>query len=802
MLKAITWFRHGSRHQRTVLAVASASAFAAGLATYQNRHPLLADGGEYAPAWKSKPSVVSHNLPLSDRLKAITGNEGTKTRDADYNKPGEHAPPPQTKGHALVEAEEGESDDGFPGWHYASSRISGVCDSFVGFDFIKFRDRLSDAILPSWVKMLPGLVTKLQNEISMAPWSLGWEIWEDAHNPEANPEITWDAHVRLSNELCLEEQIFLRKRRTQTTKALARYLDVPERDIHPDDVPIIAMCGSGGGLRALVAGTASYVCAQDAGLFDCVTYTAGVSGSCWLQTLYYSTIGQQSHARILDHLKQRLGVHIAFPPAALSLLAQAPTNKYLLSGIVEKLRGVPDADFGLVDIYGLLLAARLLVPKGELRISDLDLKVSNQQYYVNDGQHPLPIYTAVRHEIPEEQDKPDAEKSSQKTAQPKDKKGAFFQWFEWTPYEFFCEEWEAGIPTWAVGRRFDNGQGVWRENGLALPEVKMPFLLGTWGSAFCATLSHYYKEIRPILKTCGMGGFETLMAEKDEDLIKVHPIDPASIPNYALGLRDKLPSTCPESVHSAQHLRLMDAGMSNNLPIYPILRPGRSVDVIMAFDASADVKTDNWIQVVDGYARQRGIKGWPLGAGWPPKGNEKQQTVKELDSAQSSSSQDAEAKLQEAKKHDDPDADLGYCTVWVGTTTEKADDDGELSKRLLSEEDDKHITAPNAGLALIYAPFLANPKVPGVDPMKSEFMSTWNFVYTPEEIDKVVALARANFDEGKEQVRRTIRAVWERKRQKRLESEKAEREFKRRRKIRRGEPFGRKGQGDHGDHFS
>ncbi len=88
-----------------------------------------------------------------------------------------------------------------------------------------------------------------------------------------------------------------------------------------------------------------------------------------------------------------------------------------------------------------------------------------------------------------------------------------------------------------------------------------------------------------------------------------------------------------------------------------------------------------------------------------------------------------------------------------------------------SEEDEWHLTSENAGITLIYLPFVANDKVPGVDPMKSDFMSTWNFVYTPEEIDKVVALARANYEEGKEQTRRTIRAVWQRKKKLRLQRE-------------------------------
>ena len=65
-----------------------------------------------------------------------------------------------------------------------------------------------------------------------------------------------------------------------------------------------------------------------------------------------------------------------------------------------------------------------------------------------------------------------------------------------------------------------------------------------------------------------------------------------------------------------------------------------------------------------------------------------------------------------------------------------------------------------------------------MDPDKSDFMSTWNFIYTPEEIDKVVALARANFEAGKEQTRRCVRAVYERKKAARLERESVERKLR------------------------
>lgn len=66
---------------------------------------------------------------------------------------------------------------------------------------------------------------------------------------------------------------------------------------------------------------------------------------------------------------------------------------------------------------------------------------------------------------------------------------------------------------------------------------------------------------------------------------------------------------------------------------------------------------------------------------------------------------------------------------------------------------------------------LPNPKVEGVDPDKSDYLSTWNFIYTPEEIDKVAELAQTNFEEGADITKRTVRAVYERRRKERLERE-------------------------------
>ena len=182
-----------------------------------------------------------------------------------------------------------------------------------------------------------------------------------------------------------------------------------------------------------------------------------------------------------------------------------------------------------------------------------------------------------------------------------------------------------------------------------------------------------------------------------------------------------------------------------------------------------------------------------MGAGWPPRSNDESQTVQQLDDVQAAHADKLDTKHVENE-------DLGFCNVWVGTIQERQEYmDEPPSRRVKSEEDEWHLMGEDAGITLVYLPFIANDKVEGVDPMKSDFMSTWNFVYTPEEIEQVVALARANFDEGEQQIRRTIRAVYQRKKAQRLQREEQDRELRRRYRLRDIEPGDNVG---HWDHFS
>lgn len=800
--------RHRGVRYGTLLGTCASS----GWLLSSRRATTLNDSGPVSQ-WTPDSSLIGHGRRAQSQL--VSKQEAAKPSKRGDAETIDQVTDPDTYPPAF-------EDDDDNAWMQFSRNFDVVLDGVKRIQWAGLGDKITDLVLPYWARHIPEMIQKLNFELSMQPGTLADEIWQEAHDSQINPEILWNARVRVGNNIGADELRFRKRRKEQMVEYFKEYIGVDE-DVDPDDIPTIAMCGSGGGLRALVAGTSSYLSAKEAGLFDCCTYTAGVSGSCWLQSLYFSSVGKQSHAAMLEHIKSRIQTHIAFPPTALKLVTSAPTSKFILSGFVEKLRGDPGATFGLVDIYSLLLAARLLVPKGDLDVQAADLKLSNQTNFLKNGEHPMPIYTLVRHEIPIEEEEEAQDKSddlaSYAQAVEKAKQEAWFQWFELHPWEIWCEEFGAGIPTWSLGRPFENGQNKILDTGVALPEMRQSLLLGIYGSAFCATLAHYYKEVKPLLASVrGFGSLDGLMEGKNDDLVKIHPIEPATIPNFVYGMRDRLPGTCPESVFKSDHLQLMDAGMSNNLPIYPLLRPGRDVDILIAFDASADIKKENWLSVVDGYAKQRGLASWPVGTGWPKQSLKAEENAEIYAEAEVNSPEEAAEKLgalkQEARKEEKkateiakgaggPDAEarkgeqgeLGYCNIWVGTKQERnSEDEPPPSKRIAwdgTEDPTFHLMQPNSTMAVVYFPLLPNDKVPGVDPDKTDYLSTWNFIYHPEQIDKVVELARTNFKEGEEATKRTVRAVYERKKAARLQQEENSRLKLWRKKVQRdGDIFG------------
>lgn len=66
----------------------------------------------------------------------------------------------------------------------------------------------------------------------------------------------------------------------------------------------------------------------------------------------------------------------------------------------------------------------------------------------------------------------------------------------------------AWIPTWSFGRRFVEGKSVEK-----VPETNLAILLGTFGSAFTATLADYYNEVRPLLNKAMSDSMDTYIKD-------------------------------------------------------------------------------------------------------------------------------------------------------------------------------------------------------------------------------------------------------------------------------------------------
>jgi len=178
--------------------------------------------------------------------------------------------------------------------------------------------------------------------------------------------------------------------------------------------------------------------------------------------------------------------------------------------------------------------------------------------------------------------------------------------------------------------------------------------------------------------------------------------------------------------------------MDNNIPFYPLLHPQRSVDVILAIDSSADIQTMPYFERAEGYVRRRGIAGWPTGSGWPREEPQDGEGVPE------NLKDDLES--EQKKRSGNGKYGLGLVNVFQSAATE-----GEETHKLV----------------LVYMPLLPNcnyERNPTFDPQVAEYCSTWNFVYSPEQVGELAGLGEANWVESAETIRTCLREVWEKKR--------------------------------------
>ncbi|KAJ1962386.1 hypothetical protein IWQ62_003548, partial [Dispira parvispora] len=673
-----------------------------------------------------------------------------------------------------------------------------------------------------------------------------------------HPEITRDAQVRLGSSLPLEEMAFRRARMQNACKAFANFIGVPEHEVTPDNLPIISLAASGGGYRAMVSTLGYLTACQKAGILDCTMYMAGVSGSCWTLMQYF-VAAEGSMEKLGEHISQQITTSLNSVPALAEALT-SPAAATIFAGLVSKYdSGVP---LSLVDIYGTLLMARLLTKSLQAPCESHHIKLTDQQQYLARGEYPMPIYTAVRHEVlqsdgtqtevadPEQPntasgtglgavlpsldkltsalsvgstvEKDNVATSTLVSSETDDHTNTttaapFFsalglyhthryQWFEFTPYEIGTADEGDGVwvPAWAFGRRFEHGHSVER-----LPEPSVGLYLGMFGSAFCATIAHMVDEVKATLATPINHYLESLVKDFQLMVTTTHPIAPSCFHNPFYDpspARDTPPNTAkdvthptmasnmnsgddtPSTLFSSESLCLMDAGMHNNIPFYPLLRPERQVDVILIFDASSDIDQTPWFARAEQYAKNKGIARWPWGASpWPhpnlshpTTGPTDDNSPVEHDNYTGTTRSTLPAgqrtdPLHKLTEEPNPFASGHRCAIFTRPHPTRPDDaphfseegaSGSASSRRTTcktaqdaESTNNPSTVNQPPISLVYYPLLANPdyEVVDFDPATAAFCSTYNFSYTREQVQHLARLSQYNFDQEVEHLRATLR---------------------------------------------
>ncbi|XP_052570342.1 cytosolic phospholipase A2 gamma isoform X3 [Peromyscus californicus insignis] len=228
-----------------------------------------------------------------------------------------------------------------------------------------------------------------------------------------------------------EEKAAVNKRSPKVLEALQKL------NIQAEQAPVIAVLGSGGGLRAHIACLGVLSEMKELGLLDAVTYLAGVSGSTWaLSSFYINSGNMEGMEEELTHRYEQNRWHFG---ESLKKAVQAARRE----------------NYSMTDFWAYFVVSR---QTRELQDSSL----SSIKKEVEEGLLPYPIFAAIDGDL-----QPDWRKRKTRKS-----------WFEFTPHHAGYPALGAFVPVTQFGSRFENGTLVRSE-----PERDLTYLRGLWGSA-------------------------------------------------------------------------------------------------------------------------------------------------------------------------------------------------------------------------------------------------------------------------------------------------------------------------------
>uniref|UniRef100_G1NFT7 PLA2c domain-containing protein n=1 Tax=Meleagris gallopavo TaxID=9103 RepID=G1NFT7_MELGA len=399
--------------------------------------------------------------------------------------------------------------------------------------------------------------------------------------------------LRLGFELCAEEKDFICKRKKVVAAALKNILQLDE-DLQEDEVPVVAVMTTAGGVRSMTSMFGSLLALQELGVLDCISYISGLSATTWtMAKLYEDANWSQKDLRgPIDDIRKYV------IKSKLHCFSTDHLKYYEKELCERKLEG---HKLSFTDLWGLFIDSMLHNEENTHKLSD-------QQLAVNQGQNPLPIYLSLN-------------------VRDKFSTLDFKEWVEFTPYEVGALKYGAFVRSEDFGSEFFMGHLMKK-----IPESRICFLEGTWSNIF----SQSFMDV--VYLSGHSEDFWHRWTRGTEHDIEEHPALPTrsheqttrlSLPkgylsnalremmtgrpavsyyhNFIKGLqlhskylenesfcmwKDTVLDSSPNQLNAmGDYLKLVDTAFFINTSCPPFLRPERKVDVILHLNYSGGSQT-------------------------------------------------------------------------------------------------------------------------------------------------------------------------------------------------------------------
>ncbi|NXS57682.1 PA24E phospholipase, partial [Brachypteracias leptosomus] len=399
--------------------------------------------------------------------------------------------------------------------------------------------------------------------------------------------------LRLGFDLCAEEQDFICKRKKVVAAALKNVLQLDE-DLQEDEVPVVAVMTTAGGVRSMTAMFGSLLALQELGVLDCVSYISGLSATTWtMAKLYEDANWSQKDLRgsvgdIMKHvIKSKLHCF------------SLDHMKYYEKKLCERKQEGHKLSF--TDLWGLFIEHMLHHQESAHKLSD-------QQLAVSQGQNPLPIYLSLN------------VKDDFSTLD-------FKEWVEFTPYEVGFLKYGAYVRSEDFGSEFFMGHLKKK-----IPESHICFLEGTWSNIFSQNfmdavyLSGHSEDFwhrwtrgtehdieehpalpkKPHEQTTCLSIPKGHLSNALREMLTERPVV-STYHNFLKGLqlhdkylenenfcmwKDTVLDSSPNQLNAmGDYLKLVDTAFFINTSCPPLLRPERKVDVILHLNYSGGSQT-------------------------------------------------------------------------------------------------------------------------------------------------------------------------------------------------------------------